>query len=555
MKVLVRCLIALAVIASANVVQGKTLEEYIQLAQKHQKSGYLQEAIMTMEEAVKEYPESSDAYAQLGVLLGTKAQRTKGFTEVFEIIARAFEMWDRAIVLDPNNFTARFHRASWAVEVPKFLGMLDQGIEDLEFIIQALEQSPDPQAQRQLLGAYQSLGTGYQKLGDYKKAKASYEEIIQKAPGTEDAKQAEEAINQIAIFEKIKARREKNKEPDSRAITALREEIAEDPDNADLHKELGKAYLETRNYDDAEKALKEAIRIDPSDAQVYKQLALALIGTVEGGYDERIYVNTNLFTNIAFEMANVLDKAIVLAPDDMDIRLMRGIMGVEMPFFVGKLDQAIEDLNSVVVSAAPDPTKAEALYWLGAAYQKKTMTSWIEVVSNYADSRAAQMVFDDMNPGVKRFHLLKHKTPLLVADFVLGFRDELAPQTAVWIEDEDGNVVKTLYVSGFSGYAKEKQINLPIWSSSSQFADVDGVTGASINLGHHIYFWDLKDNSGRRVKSGEYTVKVEVAYWPSMKYQSVSAPIKLGKKEDRVVVEEGNFIPYLEVQYLPKGGK
>ncbi|MCK4572536.1 DUF2271 domain-containing protein, partial [candidate division WOR-3 bacterium] len=125
------------------------------------------------------------------------------------------------------------------------------------------------------------------------------------------------------------------------------------------------------------------------------------------------------------------------------------------------------------------------------------------------------------------------------------------PQTAVWIEGGDGNFVKTIYVSGFSGYAKEKQINLPRWAKSSEFADVDAVTSASINLGHHIYVWDLKDSSREKVKSGEYVVKVEVSYWPSMQYQRVEAPITLKKKEERVVIEEGNFIPYLEVKYIP----
>jgi tetratricopeptide (TPR) repeat protein len=336
---------------------------------------------------------------------------------------------------------------------------------------------------------------------------------------------------------------------------ALKEKIAQDPDNSSLYKELGKAYLDAGKYDDAEQALKKAIGKDPADAQVHKWLALALIRKVEGGYDQRVYANTNFLTNIAFEITNVLDKASALAPEDMDIRLMRAIGGVQMPFFVGKLDQAIEDLNLIIESTPHDSIKAEALYWLGTAYRKKSMTSWIEVVSKYSGTPAAQLVYGELNPGVKRLDLSKYQHPILAVDFVLAFRDELAPQTAVWIEDADGNFIKTIYVSGFSGYAKEKQINLPIWSSSSQFADVDGVTAASIDLGHHVYVWDLKDHSGKKVPSGEYVVKVEVSYWPSMKYQTVSASIALGKKAEQTVVEEGNFIPYLEVQYFPKGKK
>jgi hypothetical protein len=139
----------------------------------------------------------------------------------------------------------------------------------------------------------------------------------------------------------------------------------------------------------------------------------------------------------------------------------------------------------------------------------------------------------------------------LVVDFILGFRDELPPQTAVWIEDKKGDFVKTIYVSGFSGFAKEKQVNLPTWSKSSEFVDVDGITSASIDLGQHIYVWDLKDSLGKKVKPGEYSINIEIVYWPSMRYQLVSTVIKIGKEKDHRVIEEGCFIPYLGVDYYP----
>ena len=125
----------------------------------------------------------------------------------------------------------------------------------------------------------------------------------------------------------------------------------------------------------------------------------------------------------------------------------------------------------------------------------------------------------------------------------------MAPQSAVWIEDKNGNFVKTVYVSGFSGHAKEKQANLTDWAKASKFRDTDAVTAASIDVGHHIYVWDLKDHQGKQVKAGEYVVKVEVAFWPSMEYQSTKANFTIAKKDSRVVVEEGDLIPYLMVKY------
>ncbi len=226
-----------------------------------------------------------------------------------------------------------------------------------------------------------------------------------------------------------------------------------------------------------------------------------------------------------------------------------------MPFFVRRLERGIDDLNRVLKSDVPNSTKAEAFYWLGKAYEKKAMRYWIRVVSKDPNSKESKAIFDRMRPVAKRFDLSQYQPPVLAIDLILGFRDELEPQTAVWIEDREGNFVKTIYVSGFSGHAKEKQVRLPKWGNSSKFVDVDAVTGASINLGHHIYVWDLKDSSGRRVKAGEYVVKVEVAHWPSMRYQLVSAAVHLGEKRDRTVVEEGNFVPYLEVNYFPVRGR
>jgi hypothetical protein len=156
-----------------------------------------------------------------------------------------------------------------------------------------------------------------------------------------------------------------------------------------------------------------------------------------------------------------------------------------------------------------------------------------------------------MRPHVEHFDRSKYAGPIVVVDFLLGFRDELPPQTAVWIEDAQGNFLKTVYVSGFSGNAKGVQVVLPEYAKISKFGDADAVTGASIDVGHYIYVWDLRDASGKTVRPGTYTVKVEVSYWPSMKYQLVAAAIAVAAGENRKVVQEGDYIPYLEVSYLP----
>jgi tetratricopeptide (TPR) repeat protein len=337
--------------------------------------------------------------------------------------------------------------------------------------------------------------------------------------------------------------------------TDLKETIQREPDNPTLLVELGKAHFDAEHYEEARKVLKKAINIDRSNVQAYKWLALTIWEILAKGYDDKIYEDDDYRKDLTFEGYKALNNAVRLAPEDSELRLLRGIAGVQMPFFVRKLGQAIDDLNRVLKSGASRSTKAEAFYWLGQAYKKKAMSYWIKVVTKDPNSRASKAVLDRMRPAAKRFDFSQYQPPVLTIHFILGFQDELEPQTAVWVEDKKGAFVKSIYVSGFSGHAKEKQVRLPKWGNSSGFVDVDAVTGASIDLGHHIYAWDLKDSSGRRVKAGEYVVKVEVAYWPSMQYQLVSAAVDLGEKEDRTVVEEGKFAPYLEVNYFPLRGR
>lgn len=536
---------------TANFGSSKIIEEYINEAEAYKNASQFDNAISTMEKAVKEYPENTDAHAQLGIMLSEKAQRTRDYMEIFEIANRAFSAWDKALVLDPNNFIARFYRGAWAVNMPKSVGRLDKGINDLDIITQALEQSPDPSLRERLLEAYQFLAVGYQKNTEYGKARSVHEKIIALFPDTEYAEQAQENIEKIEEFEKWQAERAESLPDDTPEITRLKEKVAKEPARFDLLLSLGEAYYNIENHEEAANVLRRAVNIDQSSSEAYKLLAFSLNEINAVGYDPRIYLDTDFRTDLALEATEALDKAVALAPEDIELRFTRGVASVQMPFFVNRIDQGIADLEVVIEGDVSDDMKAEALYWLGYAHQKMGTTYWTQVVSKYSATDAAQNVFNTLRPPVKHIDLSKYIIPIVYIDFELSYRDELAPQTAVWIEDSEGEFIKTVYVSGFSGHAKERQVNLPVWAKSSEFADVDAITGASIDLGHHIYIWDLSDYAGKKVSSGDYKILVEVAYWPSMQYQRVEAAISVGKKEEREVIQEGDIIPYLEVRYLP----
>lgn len=549
MKSFLKCLFAVVVLLGSGVIQGQTLDKYIKKANQLDKNGKSDQAIKTMSDAIKKYPNSAQGHSYLGLFTGMQAGKTNDFMEAGRLIMDAYVMLDKAVSLDPNHPIPRFHRGLMGVNIPEFLGKLDQGINDLEILIKISKASPKKVSKDIRLNSYNLLAQGFQKKKEYQKAIVALKKVMKNAPGTDLAKKAEKQIETLS--KQKEPQQAIKKKPDSEKISNLKQKTKKEPNQVTNFIELGKAYISEKNYEEARIVLKKAIQLDQKNLPAYKLLAFAIGEIASKGYDKRIYENTNFRTNLAFELSRIADQACAIAPNDIEIRLMRGIVGVEMPFFVGKLKQAIEDLNWIVKSNATDSTKAEALYWLGMAHQKQATTHWKKVVTKYKESGAVQSVFKRLRPPVKHLNLSTYQRPFLVIDFLLGFRDELPPQTAVWIENKDGSFVKSIYVSGFSGFAKEQQINLPKWSKSSQYKDVDAVTGASIDLGHHIYVWDLTDNKGKRVKPGEYIVKVEAHYWPSMEYQMVTSKIELGKKHKRIITEEGNLVPYLELKYHP----
>ena len=89
-------------------------------------------------------------------------------------------------------------------------------------------------------------------------------------------------------------------------------------------------------------------------------------------------------------------------------------------------------------------------------------------------------------------------------------------QFAVWIEDMDGNHIKTLYVTRFTanGGYKNRPDSIPMWVEKSglasmQKSEVDAIAGATPKAGALSYIWDLTDVNGNTVSPGEYKFFVE----------------------------------------------
>jgi hypothetical protein len=90
-------------------------------------------------------------------------------------------------------------------------------------------------------------------------------------------------------------------------------------------------------------------------------------------------------------------------------------------------------------------------------------------------------------------------------------------QLAVWIEDEGGAYVRTLFATDFmarrQGWRKRPQC-CPEWVTAADLpslspGEVDAVSGATQRPGSVALTWDCTDAAGRPVPDGTYVYKVE----------------------------------------------
>jgi tetratricopeptide (TPR) repeat protein len=364
---------------------------------------------------------------------------------------------------------------------------------------------------------------------------------------------------------------------ENKDIKALERQLKKEPNNTTLLVTLGKAYLDAKDYGTARHLLSQAAAIDSMNASVFAMLAATYITEAEAGYSEKIHDDQEYQTRLIFHIFNNINRAIALDEGNAEYRFTRAAYILNMPVFSGfyeRMDgtrdvaatithemvandyegfvgQAVGDLKMIVQSEAPDEMKAEAYYYLGKAYRILGLQYWQTLTKEYRWTEASKRAWAEMAPTIVGHEAEEVKGERVMIRFNISFESDLAPQTAVWIEDAGGNFLKTLYVSGFSGRVKEKQVVLPAWAAMSKFRG-DNTTGASISYGLHQFVWDCTNDAGTRVPDATYTVKVEVHHWPSMHYQTVSADIKIGGEAGVEVVKEGNLVPFLEVRYVPE---
>ncbi len=103
-------------------------------------------------------------------------------------------------------------------------------------------------------------------------------------------------------------------------------------------------------------------------------------------------------------------------------------------------------------------------------------------------------------------------------------------QFALWIEDAEGNLVKTIYVTRFTGRGgyERRPDCLPTWvgkanPSSWPETMMATIATATPSGGLRVYTWDGRDEAGNLVAPGEYRFFLEAnLYWANRVLYSAS---------------------------------
>lgn len=171
-------LLLLLIIISLGTVKlfSDTAQEYLDSARAWEHSDIFQ-ALEIMEEAAEKYPDNVDILALYGLMI-SKGAGQSNFIKARGMAAKAEKIFAAALEIEANHKKTILWRGILRVNVPKFLGMLDQGIADLEGIRDISEP-----AEEDFIVASYYLGLGYLKKGSSLKAKEGFKIVTTTGSG------------------------------------------------------------------------------------------------------------------------------------------------------------------------------------------------------------------------------------------------------------------------------------------------------------------------------------------------------------------------------------
>ncbi|OQY38520.1 MAG: hypothetical protein B6226_03535 [Candidatus Cloacimonetes bacterium 4572_65] len=511
-----KILLLVLILGITLVLSSKEPEEWILEAERTINSD-VKDAVKIMKQAEKEYPENADVLAYYGSVLSRSAGQAS-MLKAGMLASKALKFLDKALEIEPNHFKARLNRGILKVNLPLFMGKLDDGIADLEFLIKNTKLSNAPYI---VINFY--LGMGYEKADEIEKAIASYQYILRYG-------------KQSAQYEYAKQR--------LKSLTAPTEETT----TSSEYEALGDKYASEKNYFKAYQEYKKAAKQDTTSTSLYYKYLNTLNEVSTNGYDDNVYDNVEYMTDIAYDVEHVLNTIVKLEPENDEMRLVKASVLYQLPFFVMSTEVALEEAEWLIKNSKNKTIVKDAREVKLAAEEKLLKKELTDSYVASEDQKEKKRLIKKMQTTkTEREKVTEQATKIVLK---LGFGDYIAPQTAVWVEDSAGRYIATVYVSGFSAKVKERQVHLPKWGMKSKYEDsIVKVTGASIDSGTHIMYWDNRNAAGDTLIKGDYYIYTEVSHWPHVDYSIQKIKITLGGKSYRNQIEGDDIITSIAVKY------
>lgn len=156
---------------------------------------------------------------------------------------------------------------------------------------------------------------------------------------------------------------------------------------------------------------------------------------------------------------------------------------------------------------------------------------------------------------------------LISFDFNRAERDFANNQFAVWIEDMDEKLIKTLFATKFTatGGWRYRAESLPEWTQKSDISnmnekEVDAVSGATPKAQRLVYTWKGDNINNEFLTAGEYAYCVEANYyWDTTVVYRGSIHLGAQKNNNNAKVifssaeaEKFNLIENVSALFIPK---
>jgi tetratricopeptide (TPR) repeat protein len=231
LPVLLLCLLASGCIDREQFAIDRYVDAYLL-----QEKGLLDEAMTELSKASDAKPDFASAHSLRGDILYKQGR-----------MAEAAESYEKAIRIDQNDLLDHYH-----------LGIVYKAMDRLMDAVKVLARAT--QIEPQHFGSQYQLGEAYQGLGRYKEAAERFLAAIRLDP-----KHAPSHHNLAACYTHLA-------KPED-AIREYKDAIERGADTAQIWIDLGKAYVQTRNYRSAIDAFGRARKHDPRSLEVIDRLA------------------------------------------------------------------------------------------------------------------------------------------------------------------------------------------------------------------------------------------------------------------------------------------